>query len=188
MTADGGDAKIEPRGFSREGLPKTIPPFWFLVSIVIQVLLHRLVPARELFGLPWDLAGLPLVLAGMAIAVSASRQFTAAGTPIRCRPDSSVATKASPPVAFAISVESAVVESFVAIEAPGHTTGGGADCAGSAVTLSEDPGIGPSTSFCAVRTRGASDASLVSSGTMASERDSWLSRQLARSLGTSVTL
>ena len=83
MTADDGNATLEPRGFSREGLPKTIPPFWFLVSIVIQVLLHRLVPGRELFGLPWDLAGIPVVLAGIMTAVTASRQFTAAGTPIR---------------------------------------------------------------------------------------------------------
>lgn len=54
---------------------RTLPPAYFVVAIVLAVVLHFLLPLKQLFVFPWRLAGLfPLVI-GIALNLVADRAF-----------------------------------------------------------------------------------------------------------------
>ena len=71
------------RSFSRDGLPKSIPPLWFFIAIAVQVSSHRFVPVGRDLAVPWNWTGALFVVLGIAFAVAANRQFMRAGTPVR---------------------------------------------------------------------------------------------------------
>jgi protein-S-isoprenylcysteine O-methyltransferase Ste14 len=60
-----------------------LPPFWFLVAILLMVAMHFLVPGGRVQSGPARLAGVLVILLGLALVVRADRQFRRASTTIK---------------------------------------------------------------------------------------------------------
>ena len=61
--------------------PRILPPHWFVAAIG-AIALTGVLPGPALLASPWRWAGVIPIVAGVALAIAASRQFTAAGTNI----------------------------------------------------------------------------------------------------------
>jgi protein-S-isoprenylcysteine O-methyltransferase Ste14 len=68
--------------------PGPLPPTYFLVSLVLMVLLHLLVPLTRLLGFPWTLLGLVPLAPGVWLNLLADRQLKKARTTVKPHLDS----------------------------------------------------------------------------------------------------
>ena len=67
---------------------KVVPPVYVLVSILVIVLLHFVLPGPVIFPKPWNLLGILSLVLGAALPVLAVMAFRRAGTspePFRVR-------------------------------------------------------------------------------------------------------
>ncbi len=62
---------------------RVMPPTYFLLSIIVMVLLHWLLPVAVFGRWPWNLLGLLPLAAGTFLAVAGSQAFQRAGTTVR---------------------------------------------------------------------------------------------------------
>jgi protein-S-isoprenylcysteine O-methyltransferase Ste14 len=66
---------------TRADAPRLMPPAIFGISLVIELMLHAVIPTRIISG-PWRWLGIVLVAIGLGLNVSQSRAFERRGTPI----------------------------------------------------------------------------------------------------------
>jgi protein-S-isoprenylcysteine O-methyltransferase Ste14 len=71
-----------PPDSPRRGQALVLPPALFLAALLLQILLHYVLPVVALIGWPWKLAGALFIVAGFGITVSADSQFKRANTPV----------------------------------------------------------------------------------------------------------
>lgn len=64
-------------------LPRANPPFFFLTTIILMVLLNWLGPVHQLFPVPWNLIGLAPLAGGLYLSVWTDRLFKQAGTTVK---------------------------------------------------------------------------------------------------------
>jgi len=65
-----------------ESKRRIVPPVYLLLTIVLMVVLHRILPIVQVISAPYRHAGWLLVVAGVAIGAIASAAFGRAGTPV----------------------------------------------------------------------------------------------------------
>ena len=63
--------------------PRDIPPFWFLVAIVGELLLHFLLPGARLLRAPWTAGGIAICALGLWLGTAALGLFQRARTGVR---------------------------------------------------------------------------------------------------------
>jgi protein-S-isoprenylcysteine O-methyltransferase Ste14 len=61
---------------------RILPPVWLLLSLVLAVALHYVLPITRLFSPPWSYGGALLVIGGIAMSAAGSGAFKRAGTPV----------------------------------------------------------------------------------------------------------
>lgn len=66
-----------------------IPPIILLVSILCQIVLHYLLPIRQLIDAPWIWAGIGVIVFGVLIIIGPATAFFRANTTIKPFEDSS---------------------------------------------------------------------------------------------------
>jgi protein-S-isoprenylcysteine O-methyltransferase Ste14 len=63
--------------------PRDIPPFWFLVAIGGELVLHFLLPGARLLRAPWTAGGIALNALGLWLMAAALARFRRARTGVR---------------------------------------------------------------------------------------------------------
>lgn len=63
-------------------MKRLLPPILMLLCFVGMLVLHRLLPVRELIPPPANLSGLAFILAGLSLAIAGRLTFARAGTEI----------------------------------------------------------------------------------------------------------
>ena len=56
-------------------MKKILPPVYFLGAIIVEVLLHFLLPLRQFLVFPWRLLGLVFLVAGIVLNALADQKF-----------------------------------------------------------------------------------------------------------------
>ena len=59
---------------------KVVPPVYVLISILVMLLLHFVIPGPRIIPKPWNLLGILFILAGVTSGMVAVRTFLQAGT------------------------------------------------------------------------------------------------------------
>jgi protein-S-isoprenylcysteine O-methyltransferase Ste14 len=59
------------------------PPYFFALAVLLQLVLHRLLPGVRWASLPWSLVGLLPIVAGGLLNLVADRQVKAKGTTVK---------------------------------------------------------------------------------------------------------
>jgi protein-S-isoprenylcysteine O-methyltransferase Ste14 len=63
--------------------PRVVPPVYLLAAVALMLLLHHLVPVRQLIAWPWRWAGLAILIAGLLFGFSAVALFRRHHTTLR---------------------------------------------------------------------------------------------------------